>query len=109
MTRAGFKIALERLCLGPIRKSHIGDETPGFEFGGMLGFTCIVVSKPLLEVRCQANVAMRGTLGTFNQIDRVQDESPSSLKLRRASCFDPMIAANPAKRGSAKQDGGAGR
>ena len=108
VTGARLEVALERFRLYPVRKGHIGHKTSRSELGGMGRLTGVVVLQPLLEVCRQTNITMRGRLLAFDQVDIMHSGSPSSLKLRRASCFASMVNGNPAKRVSAKQDGGGG-
>jgi hypothetical protein len=60
MARTGFEVAFKLLGLGQCFKGNIELEFPRFELCGMATLTCVVFLKPLLYVRCMADVMFSG-------------------------------------------------
>ena len=68
VARTGFEIAFKLPGLAQGFKGNIELEFPRFELCGMVTLTCVVFLKPLLYVRCMADIIFSGPCEAFKNI-----------------------------------------
>jgi len=71
VARTGFEVAFKLLGLGQGFKGNIELKFPGFELCGMATLTCVMFLKPLLYVRCMADVPFTGHCEAFKNVSVV--------------------------------------
>ena len=102
MAGTRFQVGLELLGLPAIRERDIGDDLPRGELRGVVRLSGIVFLKPGAEIMGDAHISLARCAEAFEKVD-VDHGSPTSLKLRRASCF--ALGAKPILRSSKSEAG----
>jgi hypothetical protein len=71
VARTGFEVAFKLLGLGQGFKGNIELKFPRFELCGMATLTCVMFLKPLLYVRCMADIMFSGPCEAFKNVSVV--------------------------------------